>query len=121
MCFVSACEGDERERTGERGSEGAEGERNIFSTVGGRTREGVRAVLRCQHRAAGTGSHPLHFDAAHWGTDNNFGLQKENGSSFLRPLSLSLPHPFVFSDYMLKGISLLYISMIICLFCVSGP
>ncbi len=91
MCFVSACEGDERERTGERGREGAEGERNIFSTVGGRTREGVRAVLRCQHRAAGAGSHPLHFDAAHWGTDNNFGLQKENGSSFLRPLSLSLP------------------------------
>lgn len=86
MCFVSACEGDERERTGERGSK-----RNIFSTVGGRTREGVRAVLRCQHRAAGTGSHPLHFDAAHWGTHNNFGLQKENGSSFLWPPSLSLP------------------------------
>lgn len=40
MCFVSACEGDERERTGERGSEGAEGEINIFSTVGVRTREG---------------------------------------------------------------------------------
>lgn len=34
MCLVCACEGDEKERRRESGSERAEGERNIFSTVG---------------------------------------------------------------------------------------
>jgi len=33
--------------------------------------EGVRAVQHCQHRAAETGTHPLHFDAAHLGTKTN--------------------------------------------------
>lgn len=98
-----------------RENERAEGERNIFSTVGG-SPSGA-AVLCCQHRAAGTGRHPLHFDAAHLGTENKFGLQRKMAPlpfGLCLFLFLSLPHPSVFSDDMMEeGTSLLNLCMII--------
>lgn len=107
MCLVSACEGDERERTRELKA------REISSVLW----EAVRAVLRCQHRAAGTGRHPLHFDAAHLGTDNKFGLQRKMAPlpfGICLFLFLSLPPPSVFSyDMMEEGTSLLNLCMII--------